>query len=136
MSKKSLTLIELLMVLIVVGLVAGFVIPNFARARLNAIDREAQSMLVLIRAAQQARVAEGRDYANCDGAAACNDTFDNGGLGLDLPVGGHWTYTTVSASANTAFCVEATGGPSGNTFCITQGIWEAAQQNCGTAPCN
>lgn len=139
-DKKSITLIELLMVLVVVGILGAFVIPNLARARLNAIDREAKAMLVLIRAAQQARAAEGRNYSTCPDAACMNCPFDtnnpastcNGkqGLGLDLPIRGDWSYSIHSATGATKFCAEATGGPSGNTFSIRQNQWQAVAVNC------
>lgn len=125
MSKKNnaLTLIELLIVMVVIGVVAGFAVPNFNRARRNAIDREAQAMLVLIRAAEQARAAEGRGYQAC-ADVTCNNTFDNNGLGLDLPIGGNWNYT-VTTPNNTTFCARATGNHGTSNWYINQDFSEA-----------
>ena len=122
--KKSVTLIELILVVIVIGIIATFAVPGYNNARRQAIDREARAILPLIRAAQMTRLAEGRVLVNCTGvgSTACI----NAGLGLDIPVGGNWNYTTVPILAAGDFCAGAAGTAGTGNWGITRGAWEAS----------
>jgi prepilin-type N-terminal cleavage/methylation domain-containing protein len=98
-SKPAMTLLELILVVVVIGIISGFAVPGYLRARNRALVREAQAMLALIRAAEQARDAEGLGYVACANTAACNAA-----LNLDLS-DQNWDYsvdTTVPAGGFTA----------------------------------
>ena len=99
--KKSITLMELLFVIIIIGILAGIGLPMYRKAVLKARDREAQAMLKLI------REAERMYYIDYDEYVACTDTDDcNAKLGLDLP-SQYWNYDV--ATSGDKFCAHAKG---------------------------
>jgi len=102
--KKSITLMELLFVIIIIGILAGIGLPMYRKAVLKARDREAQAMLKLIREAERIY------YIDYDEYVACTDTDDcNAKLGLDLP-SQYWSYE-VNTPASDQFCAHAKGAP-------------------------
>src|SRR3989338_3107545 len=56
------TLIEFLVVLIIIAILAGLVIPNFSRTRERALDKEAQTALRLIQAAERVYLSKFGKY--------------------------------------------------------------------------
>tara|TARA_B100000315_G_C14309746_1_gene465777 strand:- start:156 stop:563 length:408 start_codon:yes stop_codon:yes gene_type:complete len=126
---KALSLMEILIVLILIGIVAGFAVPNYLGARERAEDREARAMLVLIRAAQEVRRLETGLYLQC--GVNCNNAQNQAppGLGLDLPQGITWTYSVPNTTAGTDFCAQATGAGS-NPWSIREDQREAVINGC------
>ena len=108
MKHKALTLIEILIVLVLIGIIAGFAVPRYRNTTTRAENREPQALLVLIRTAEEVRRLEQGGYLQC--GANCNNAPGAvpPGLGLDLPQGVSWTYTVPNADATT-FCATATG---------------------------
>jgi len=99
--KKSLTLIELIMVVIIIGILAGIGLPMYRKAVLKARDREAQAMLRLIREAERSYYLDHGDYVDCTSTDDCNAK-----LGLDLP-SQYWDYDV--ATSGDQFCAHADG---------------------------
>ncbi len=137
--KKAFTLLELLITLVVIGIIAGFAVPGYLGTRNRAIDREAQAMLVLMRAAQQTRDAEALGYSTCNSTALCNADpapLGAGGLGLDLP-GNTFNYRCPGGTG--LFCCQATGlaAPAprpGVNYCIHEGRHTAVLGACNACP--
>jgi type II secretory pathway pseudopilin PulG len=130
--KKSLTLLEILIVMVLIGITAGFAVPGFRQARNNALNRDAEGMLALIRAMQMARDAQGIGFAVCGNTAGLNTPFADtgtcatGGLALDIQVGGTFAYEAHTGGGG--FCASATGN--GTVWHITHGIWTAVEAAC------
>ena len=89
MDKKSFTLVELILVIIVVGIIATFAIPGFFGLKQRAEGRQASAQLRLIHTAEKIKHLESDFYVECDDFAACNTVLD-----LDLP-DDTWIYYVV-----------------------------------------
>ena len=124
----ALTLIEILIVLILIGILASFAVPRYVNTTAVAENREPRALLVLIRAAQLVRQLEQGTFLNC--GVNCNNAPWAGvpGLGLDLPQGVVWTYTVQTATA-VAFCADATGAGTSD-WRITQALQQAQVGSC------
>ena len=107
------TLIEFLVVLIIIAILAGLAIPNFSRTRERALDKEAQTALRLIQAAERVYLSK---YATYWPAPTLADINTN--LKLDL-ASGSWNFSAPTANA-TAFNANATRADSSRTWSITQ----------------
>jgi len=96
-------LLELIIVIVLIGIIAIFAVPQFYGTGAIALDKQAKSMLKLIQAAQNTyRLKVG-------GFTDCSDTDDcNGLLSLNLPPAGEWDYS-VTDSSETQFCIQAAG---------------------------
>lgn len=91
--RPAFSLIEVLIVVIILAILAGFAIPGYQGARQRALDDEAEAMLRLIRAAERAYELERGAYTACGSTAVCNTS-----LNLDLPVSNaHWGYSVTVA---------------------------------------
>ncbi len=84
--RKSLSLMELIIVLIVVAIIAGLGTPFYRKAVDSAKGRGTVAQLRLIQAAENMYKLREKGYLGCSGYAACNTA-----LNIDLPDDG-WTY--------------------------------------------
>ena len=93
--KTGFTLIEIIIVVVIVGILATFAVPQFARTQEKALDNEARANLVLIQAAENIYNTEsGSFYASSVHANL------NSNLSIALPpAGGKWNYSTVITPA-------------------------------------
>lgn len=123
---KGWTLIEFLVVLIIIGILAGLAIPNFARTRERALDREAQTALRLIQAAERVYQSKYGEYWSALTLADINTN-----LKLDL-ASGSWDFTVPSAS-QTTFTGSAQRIDGSRTWSITQDT--SAAPVCSGASC-
>ena len=89
---RAFTLLELLVVLIIVGIMAGIAIPNYVKTSERAKDREAQTSLSLIQAAERMYRLRNTAYYSSTSITAINDN-----LHLSL-ASQSWNYTIPSAS--------------------------------------
>jgi len=107
---KALTMIELLIVVVIVGIVATFAMPAYRHAQQQAVDKEAQTLLKLIRAAEDMHRLETTVYTACPKYGATCNTL----LSLDLPPatssGGNWDYSVYNVTAaGDTFIAQARG---------------------------
>lgn len=113
LSKKSFTLTEILVVVIIVGILAALGFPGYQRTRERVLDREARSVLSLLQAAEKIyRMEAGFYYPS---AAVTNVIADiNSFLRVDLPAGAaSWSYQvagTGSGDISTATRAATAGG--------------------------
>jgi prepilin-type N-terminal cleavage/methylation domain-containing protein len=116
-AQKAFTLLELMVVVIIVGIVASFGIPNYTRSLDKARRKDAESNLQVIHAAQQIYIARHNNvYFGPGNLAQINSnlmlnivangtTYSCNLPGLAPPsftcsaVRGPWTVTITSASA-------------------------------------
>jgi prepilin-type N-terminal cleavage/methylation domain-containing protein len=126
-KKKSFTLLELMIVVIVLGIIASFVIPGYFGVQRKAREREAKAMLGLILTKQKSLHLETGQYTGCSDTADCNDKLD-----LDLPPRpkSYWIYSvpTPAGTGPAAFCAQAEA--SGDGWRINQGLDDAEEGLC------
>jgi len=89
MRKKAVTLLELTIVMIVVGILAAMAIPNYFGVKESTLDKDASANLKLIIAAEKIYHLENGAYYN-----SSNITDINNNLKLSLPQGDkrNWDY--------------------------------------------
>ena len=104
---QAFTLIELIVVIVIVGILAGIAIPAYSRAREQALDKEAQINIRLIHAAQRAYHMLHGVYVDCQGAwSADSETCINNNLKLSIPPNnGHWNYEVWGDGSGAPGCV-------------------------------
>ncbi len=115
MFKASFTLIELLIVIIILGIIAGIGIPGYVKTRESSLDREAKAALKIVQAAEDSYYLEtGEYYLNGSNFFNCwdiNTLNDNLVLRLD---GDNWGYcTTFNPSGFAAFAARQDYQPGG-----------------------
>lgn len=102
--KSGITLIEIIIVIIILGVLATLGLTQFGPAREGALDREAQANLrLIIAAARIYRMEIGGYYA----AANTADINANYRLLLPTPLTPNWNYFT-TVSIPPATCAQAT----------------------------
>lgn len=91
--RRSFTLIELLIVIIIVGVLAAFAMPQYIKTQNKVLQKEAISNLKLIAAGERIYKMENGAYVNCADATTCNSLLK---LALNTVT---WTYWVDGASA-------------------------------------
>ncbi|MDD5432940.1 MAG: prepilin-type N-terminal cleavage/methylation domain-containing protein [Candidatus Omnitrophica bacterium] len=107
--KKAFTLLELIVVVVIVGILATFAMPQFEITKERALDREAQGTLGLLRAAERAWFMEhNRTFYPPGGGTTSDPVAISRDLRVDLNTQ-NWTYT-VDSGALQARARRTTGG--------------------------
>ena len=118
--KKAFSIVELIIVVIVVGILVSFGMPAYLKAKTKAIDREAQSQLKLIQAAQKVYRMETNNYIACVDNDDC-DTKLNTELPPGTGNGGNWNYSVaVVGGVPPTFNVQAVGSRGTSDWQIDQ----------------
>jgi prepilin-type N-terminal cleavage/methylation domain-containing protein len=116
--RSAMTLMEIIMVVVLIGILATLGVVNFRKTVLNSRIKEAQSLLLLIRHAEDVVRSETNTFVNCANTANCNTVLR---LNLPEPATPTWTYSVASADAD-SFCATAT--PAGGSGLSTYRIWQ------------
>jgi type IV pilus assembly protein PilE len=109
-SIRGLTLIELLMVIVIVGVLAAIAVPTYSNYMIRARRADAKTALEHVRAAQEMWRAEKGCYAqdgvDCLGGASAGSAVTKLQTTMGAPptqVGDYaWSFTALSATAFTA----------------------------------
>lgn len=129
-TAKSFTLLEIIIVVVIVGVLASFAVPQFLGAAQKSRDRLAQSQLALIQKAEQMVKVEQKVYLACVNTAACDTA-----LRLDIPpaASGYWDYSVVLSGwpVGSDFCAQA-ANPAVPSWFISSASVEACTAGC---PC-
>jgi len=130
---RSFTLLELIIVVVVIGIIAGFAIPGYFGVKGRADQRAAVTQLTLIHTAEKVRHLESGKYRDCAGYIACNDPDPAIGLNLDLPNDG-WVYTVIceGGDCDTATNFTATAEKGDCTYTMTKDT--SADSGCVFSP--
>lgn len=65
-DQSGFTLIELLTVILIIGVLAGIALPQYAEYRAQGFDARAQSALRMVAFAEESYFVDGRTYLSCD----------------------------------------------------------------------
>jgi type IV pilus assembly protein PilE len=114
--KKAFTLMEMMVVVTIVGIIAGFAIPNYATSVERSYRRDAENNLRLISAAQRLYAARNNDLY----WGAGNLTVINSNLGLNIISNGI-TYNCAGGGA-TYTCTATRNGGWVFTVTITEAL--------------
>lgn len=117
---RAFTLLELLVVLIIVGILAGLAIPNYTKTSERAKDREAQTALSLIQAGERMYQLRAGDFISCADTNAVNTNLK---LSLTSQA---WNYSITATSGPDTFLATATRIVGGRTCQIDQDDSEAS----------
>ncbi|MDD5506378.1 MAG: prepilin-type N-terminal cleavage/methylation domain-containing protein [Candidatus Omnitrophica bacterium] len=92
LNKKSFSLIELIVVVVIIGILAALALPGFGTSKERVLDKEAKANLALIQAAEKIYKMESGFYYPSSGST--NVIADiNTYLRVNLPTGAlSWTY--------------------------------------------
>lgn len=117
--RRGVTLIELIIVIVVLGVLATFTIPTFTRIRERTYDREAVANLELIHHAQEIFRMETGGYYDAPGSGSTEDIAninENLRLNLNERVWQYWINSIDGGSTYGAYAerneTEAPGGSS------------------------
>lgn len=121
--QKSMTLMEIIMVVVLIGILATIGIANYTKTIANARTKEAKSLLLLIKHAEEVVRVENNVYVTCANTTACNTNLR---LNLPNPASPTWTYSVPTAVSNTCFCAEAVTSVSGLSTYRIRNDWEVA----------
>lgn len=113
LSLTGFTLVELIIVVIIIGVLAGLSLPIFNAAKEKSLDKEAKTALTLVYSANKVYHSQSDNFyppAGSGGYAAINQN-----LNLDLS-GTNWSYSISGASG----AYTATATRSGRTWTVNQ----------------
>jgi len=117
MLKKGYTLTEVLMVVVLLGILGGIAIPNYAKSVEKGKARQAATYLTLIRTGQKLYRANNNTYIACANVAAIKTN-----LGVDITAE-NFTFA-VTAPTATTFTATATRNTDSTTIILDQdGTW-------------
>lgn len=109
-QNKGFTLIEVLIVVIIIGIMAGVALPNYLKSKEVALGKEASAGLKLILAADKIYKIETGAYYPTSGSTVSSVTSINTNLKLSLTEK-NWTYSiTNNGSSFTATAARVGSG--------------------------
>ena len=132
-QKNGFTIVELIVVVIVMGAIAGFAIPNYTRSVENAHYQDAMLQLKAIHSAQQIYKARSGQFWPTDGSSHGASDMNNE-LNLNLIENGI-TFTCSSSNPATGFSCQAVRDGSAFTVTMTQAALSGSNPSCsGSCP--
>ncbi len=133
-TRKSFTIIELIIVIVLILILAGIGIVNLSKSRKKAISREGLANIKILAAAEMIHRKEQGGYESCNcGPGTCNSSNGCNTI-LDLMLNTtNWTYTVTASGAADAV-VTAVSSTIGCTYTFNSSNFEngtiAASSGC------
>ena len=131
-NNQAFTLMEIVIVVILLGIIAGFAIPNYSKAIRKAHERDAINQLISLSAANLIYNARQGKFVDDDGSPGDDLTYINTNLGINI-IPNELIYS-YDQTSNTAYTAKAIWNPPGTaddfTLCVNQGAITT-----GTNPC-
>ncbi|MDD5005964.1 MAG: type II secretion system protein [Candidatus Omnitrophica bacterium] len=94
-GRHAITLIELVVVVVVVGILAGLALPTYTRSRERTMDKQAIAILNFVLAAERVYKSEMGGYYPNGGATESYLSNINSNLRLDLVDDGNWATHSI-----------------------------------------
>ena len=129
LSIKAFTIMEIMIVVIIVGIIAAFAIPNYSRSVSQSHLQDAMMQLSAIRSANQVYYARTSKYWPAT-AAANNVTAINSFLSLNI-IENAMTYSCTGIASGATFNCTATPVGSAYTVTVTQNVLSSTNPTCG-----
>ena len=123
--KQAFTLMELIVVIIIIGVLAGIMFPQYARSKERTIDKQAQAILSLIRAAERTYYMETGHYYPT-GDAVTTISAINEDLNLDLVDDGVWNSYCITNADDFTATMSRNGGGYNRAWQITADDFNAS----------
>jgi type IV pilus assembly protein PilA len=127
-SEKGFSLFELLIVMAIIGTLAGIALPAFLGEQAKGHDADAKSNARNVVAAVESCRAETRDYTGCDSLAELNAADTSPGAELTDSTAKKQGAVSVTATADTYTI--AGYSKSNNTFSFTKASDGATTRSC------
>jgi type IV pilus assembly protein PilE len=132
-TQSGVTLIELIIVMLVVGILASIAIPSYRQYVMRTHRVEAKSALTNLAAAQEKFYLQNNTYAG-------NGVLDDAppaGLGIPATTENGWYSLAITAADAAGFSATATaiGGQAQDTDCATFTLDEAGVKTATSAKC-
>ncbi len=93
-KRQAVTLMELIVVIIIIGILVSVMVPQYGRSRERAMDKQAKSILSSIRTAERMRWVENGTYYT-PGAVSVEQINDV--LSLSIVTGYDWDSYTITS---------------------------------------
>ena len=135
-KRLSLTLTELIMVVVIIGVLACLAVVGFNRSREHAYLRQAKDDLSLINDAEQQYYLKTSNYVLCANTIDCNNKvrlslYGNTTVAAENAA---WNYSVTAAANGTAYAVRAYGSYNGCTYGLALGVGNNAAYSSGNCP--
>jgi type IV pilus assembly protein PilA len=118
-AETGFTLIEVLIVIVIIGILAGVALAVFATQKDKASDADAKSNASGLASAMKACYVETADYNDCDGAGATDKLGQTG-----LPMGPGAGQVSVNVGSASSFVItaisKATNGGGQHKFMVSE----------------
>lgn len=101
------TLLELIIVVVLIGIIAGFAIPNYGKAIQKAHERDMLMQLMALHAANVMYRANAGTYWDTGGGAQTNLATINSTLGINIISSDGTTYSYTGAAGGGSFTADA-----------------------------
>jgi prepilin-type N-terminal cleavage/methylation domain-containing protein len=131
---KAFTLMEILVVIVILGAIAGFAIPNFTRTIERSHENDAILQLEAIHSANKIYQARNNAYWPPD-TASYDITSINTNLGLNI-IANDMTYTCLGTDGSTFFCKAVRNAPAASfTVSVTEADLSSSNPACTAGAC-
>ncbi|MCK5580380.1 MAG: type II secretion system protein [Candidatus Omnitrophica bacterium] len=136
--KKAFTLMEIMVVIVIAGVIAGFAIPSYVKSMERSHESDAINQLSTIHAANQIYLSRAGRYWPLGEINEYEIDEINAALSLNIIANG-MTYSCIGIGGGTAFTCTATRDAPATPFTVTvtEAALDATNPMCtsGTPPC-